>query len=119
MLNLLASPALAATTAVNIEEVATAGNFFGYTCIGSLVSNLVAVAFIVSGIAFFGFLVLGGIQWLTSGGDKGKIEMAQRRISSALIGLTIVAASYAIFTLVLTFLGIDLSKLCTAEPVGP
>lgn len=91
--------------------------FFGYTCIGPLVSNSVAVAFIFAAIAFFIFLVMGGVEWLTSGGDKTKIEQAQKRISNAVIGLAIVAASYAVFTLALDFFGIDLSKLCTDNPV--
>ncbi|TRZ49583.1 hypothetical protein D4S03_08105 [bacterium] len=91
--------------------------FFGYTCIGHLVSNAVAVAFIVAAIAFFVLLVVGGMEWLTSGGDKTKIQDAQKRISNAVIGLAIVATSYAIFTLAINFFGIDLSKLCTANPV--
>ncbi|KKP29718.1 MAG: hypothetical protein UW35_C0035G0005 [Candidatus Collierbacteria bacterium GW2011_GWF2_44_15] len=119
MKNLLISQALAADTVVDIETPATAGNFFGFTCIANLVSNIVSVAFILASIAFFVFLVWGGIEWLMSGGDKGKIEMAQKRITSALIGLIIIAASYAIYKLVLTFIGIDLNALCTTNPVGP
>jgi hypothetical protein len=103
---------------VDIGAEVTKGGFFGYTCIGNLVSNTVSVAFIVAAVAFFAFLVIGGMEWLTSSGDKAKVEMAQKRISNAVIGLAIVAASYAIYTLVLDFFGIDLSALCTANPVG-
>lgn len=103
---------------VDIGSEVTKGGFFGYTCIGNLVSNAVSVAFIVAAIAFFVFLVIGGMSWLTSAGDKNKIETAQKYISNALIGLTIIAASYAVYTLVLDFFGIDLSALCTDNPVG-
>jgi TRAP-type C4-dicarboxylate transport system permease small subunit len=103
---------------VDIGTKATAGNFFGYTCIGNLVSNIVAMVFIISGVVFFIYLVWGGFDYLTSEGDKGKVGEAQKRISSALIGLAIVAASWAIYQIVLTFFGIDLSKLCTDNPVG-
>jgi len=108
----------AADQVVDIGAEVTKGNFFGYTCIGNLVSNAASIAFIVAGIAFFAYLVMGGIQWLTSGGDKTKVESAQKMISSALIGLAIVASSYAVYTLVLDFFGIDLSKLCTDNPLG-
>lgn len=101
-----------------VDIGAEVNGFFGYTCIGPLISNLIAVAFIVAAIAFFVFLVIGGMEWLTSGGDKAKVQTAQQRISSALIGLTIVAASYAIFLLVTNFFGIDLSQLCTPNPLG-
>ena len=117
MINLI-SQALAIETKMDIGAVATENNFFGFTCIGNLLSNGVAMAFIISGIAFFGFLVWGGVDWLTSGGDKTKIESAQKRISAALIGLTIVASSYAVYTLVLDFFGIDLTALCTDHPLG-
>lgn len=108
----------AADNIVDIGAPATAGNFFGFTCIANLVSNAVSVVFIISAIAFFVILVMGGVQWLTSGGDKVKLQAAQTSITNAVIGLAIVAASYAIYTLVLSFFGIDLSTLCTNNPVG-
>ncbi len=110
--------ALAADIELPIGDNVTKNNFFGYTCIGHLVSNLASAAFIISGIAFFGILVLGGVQWLTSGGDKAKVESAQKSISSALIGLAIVASSYAVYVLVLEFFGINLDALCTDNPLG-
>lgn len=103
---------------VNIGEEVSKGGFFGYTCIGNLVSNAISVAFILAAVTTFGLLVAGGIQWLTSGGDKTHVESAQKLITNAIIGLTIVAASYAIYTLVLNFFGIDLSALCTENPIG-
>ncbi len=114
----IVSSVLAADQVVNIGEQVTQDNFFGYTCIGNLISNVVSVAFIVAAIATFVYLVLGGLNWLTSSGDKTKIEAAQKMISNALIGLAIVAASWAIYTLVLEFFGIDLSALCTENPIG-
>lgn len=121
MINLNLIPHVLASTVnttVDIATPANANSFFGYTCIGHLVSNSVAAAFIVSGIAFFGFLVWGGVDWLMSGGDKGKVESAQKRISAALVGLAIVASSYAVYQIVLTFFGINLDALCTDNPLG-
>ncbi len=103
-------------TSVNIGAE-TAG-FFGYTCIGHLVSNLVAAAFIVSGVAFFAYFVMGGMQYLTSGGDKTGTGEAQKKITAAFIGLAIVASSWAIYQLVIYFFGINLNSLCSANPVG-
>lgn len=117
MINLI-SAAHAATTDQVVDIGGEVTGFFGYTCIGHLVSNVIAVAFIVAAIAFFVLLVVGGMEWLTSGGDKTKIQDAQKRISNAVIGLAIVATSYALFILVTNFFGIDLSKLCTDNPLG-
>ncbi|OGD83758.1 hypothetical protein A2572_00880 [Candidatus Collierbacteria bacterium RIFOXYD1_FULL_40_9] len=109
---------LAADTVVDIEAVATKGNFFGYTCIGHLVSNIAAAGFIVAGVITFLFLVWGGVDYLTSGGDKTKIENSQKRISSAIIGLAIIASSWAVYQIILVFFGVDVDKICSANPVG-
>lgn len=116
--SLISTVLAAETTNVNIGAEATKNGFFGYTCIGHLVSNIAAAGFIASGVAFFLILVMGGMNYLTSGGDKGKITESQQRITAGLIGLAIVASSYAIYTLVLTFFGINLDNLCTSNPIG-
>lgn len=50
----------------------------------------------LGGVAFIIFLIWGGIEWLTAGGDKGRVETAQKMISNAVIGLIVLVASYAI-----------------------
>lgn len=117
MINLIPK-IFAADNVVDIGKPATTGNFFGFTCIANLVSNAVSVVLILSAIAFFVMLVMGGVQWLTSGGDKTKVQAAQTSITNAVIGLAIVASSYAIYSLILYFFGIDLSTLCTNNPIG-
>jgi amino acid transporter len=78
--------------------------------LGSYVSNIVGVALSVAALAAFIFLVFGGIQWITAGSDKGKVEEARSRITNAIIGLAIVAASWAIFLLVDHFFGIGITS---------
>lgn len=75
--------------------------------INRLISNLISVAFIVAGLLAFVFLIWGGIDWLISGGDKTKTEAARNRITAALVGLAIVAASWAIIKVVGYFFGVD------------
>jgi hypothetical protein len=70
-------------------------------------------AIIIGGIALFVMLVAGGIEYLTSGGDKTKIESAQKRITSAIIGVAIIASSFAIWKLALYFFGIDAPNICS------
>jgi hypothetical protein len=77
------------------------------TDIGVLISRIISVTFIVAGILTFAFLVFGGIEWLTSGGDKSKTESARNRITAAVVGLAIVAASWALMQLISYFFGVD------------
>jgi hypothetical protein len=42
------------------------------------------------------FVILGGFQWMTAGGNEEKIEKAKKVISAAVIGLIIVLLAWAI-----------------------
>ncbi len=84
--------------------------------IGALVRAIVSMAIIISGILVFLYLVWGGIQWLTSGGDKAQTEKAQQRITSAIIGLAIVAASWALIRIIGAFFGLDIFDTSTSIP---
>lgn len=75
---------------------------------GSLISALVGVLLVVAALLAFFFLILGGIQWITSGGDKAGMEAARNKITHAIVGLVIVGAAWAIMLLVQSFLGINI-----------
>ena len=75
---------------------------------GSLVRLAISFVLIVASVAFFFMLVLGGIKWITSGGDKGKTESARSQITAGLIGLVIVFSAWAILTLIESFFGVSL-----------
>lgn len=82
--------------------------------IGSLINAILNFIMIIGAVLVLLYLILGGIEWITSGGDKTKTEGAMNKITSAVIGLIILAASFAILTLVLNFLGFSsLSEVFT------
>lgn len=54
------------------------------------------------------YLVLGGIRWITSGGDPKGIEAARKQITFAVIGVVIVVLAYFIVNFVGDFLGANL-----------
>ncbi|KKP29719.1 MAG: hypothetical protein UW35_C0035G0006 [Candidatus Collierbacteria bacterium GW2011_GWF2_44_15] len=60
------------------------------------IANLWRTIVTLGGVAFLLYFVWGGFEWMIAGGDKTKIESAQHKISSALIGLIVLIASYAI-----------------------
>ena len=79
--------------------------------LGDLVSAGVTTVIVIAGLLTFLYLVWGGIEWLTSGGDKDKYEAARNRITAALIGLAIISASWAIMQLISHFFGIQITTL--------
>jgi hypothetical protein len=80
----------------------------GYaTDIGTLINDLLRMVMVVAALLVFGQLIWGGINWITSGGDKTKTEAARAKIVAAVVGLIVVASSFAVLQLTLTFLGIS------------
>ena len=78
----------------------------GPTAIGKFIGSSASIIFLVSFIFAFLYLVLGGLNWITSSGDKAKLEVARGKITNAIVGIVIVGASWAIFLLVAKFMGI-------------
>jgi hypothetical protein len=62
----------------------------------------------LAGVAAFIYLLWGGIQWITAGGDKDALEKARRKLINALVGLAIVFSSYAILFILRTLFNINL-----------
>ena len=83
----------------------------GGITVPSLVSGGIRLVVIVAAIIFFFILVIGGIRWIASGGDKAQTEAARNQITAALVGLVIVFAAWAILALIKTFFGVDVFSL--------
>jgi len=66
---------------------------------------------IVGGLAFILFFLWGGIEWITAGGDKGKLDEARAKITQGLIGLAVLAASFVIIKFLQTAIGLDLLNI--------
>ncbi len=89
------------------------------TTIGGLVSNALRITFIVGALLVLFFIVIGAIQWITSGGDKEKVGGARKMIVNALIGLALLALAFLIVRVVGTILNIDITTLNQLPRLGP
>jgi hypothetical protein len=77
----------------------------------NIIAILVRFMVIIAAVIFFFMLVIGGIRWIASGGDKGQTEAARNQITAALVGLVIVFAAWAIAALIHSFFGVDILHL--------
>ena len=84
------------------------GNLF--VNLGDILKNLLIILFVFAGILAFVFIVVGGIQWITAGGDKQAAQGARDRITAAVVGLVIVVAAFALTIIVTSALGIDIFR---------
>jgi len=84
---------------------------------GTLVRNIVTILLIIAIIVAVIFLIIGGIRWIISGGDKGKIQEARTVIISAIVGLILAFLTYFIVNAVTffitgqTFMDINIPRL--------
>ncbi len=60
------------------------------------IANIVSWVLSFVGILFLLLMIWGGFTWMTAAGNEEKIKTAQKIITSAVIGLIIVLAAYAI-----------------------
>ena len=76
--------------------------------LGVYIGILWQTALLLGGLAVVAYMIMGGLNWITAAGDKGKIEQAKERITQGLIGLAVLFSVAAISTFFGTALGIDL-----------
>lgn len=86
-------------------------NQTGVSFFQSLLPRIVTLGLIIGVLIFFFTLIMGAIQWISSGGDKQSLEAARGKISNALIGLVILFAAFAIIKLIERFFGIPILTL--------
>jgi len=94
--------------AINIIPRNGTFNELGTLTIPGIISGFINLILIIAAVVFFFILVIGGIRWITSGGDKANTESARNQITAALVGLVIVFAAWAIIQLIQTFFGITI-----------
>lgn len=100
-------------------DLSAKGDFakLGDITVPTIVSAFVKFSLVIAAIVFFFILVIGGIKWIASGGDKAQTEAARNQITAALVGLVIVFAAWAIIALIKVFFGVDVLSLTIPSAV--
>jgi len=91
---------IAATVALALSAVPAFAAIDNPITVASDIPGLVGVIFkfilgVVGALALI-LLALGGIQYMTSGGDKIAVEQARGRITAAVVGLLIVFGAWIV-----------------------
>lgn len=83
------------------------GGFDGGPANGIIAWGLTLLLVSATILALF-FLIWGGVGWITSGGDKSKLQAARNKMVYAIIGLVIAFLSFFIVTIIGRFFNADL-----------
>jgi len=104
MLVLVAVPALAQNLDNNYLANFQGNAGIGDAGIGEVVGRIVKAVLTVLGLVALVIFIIAGFQWMTSGGDKEKIQGAQKLMGAAVVGLVIIILAYAAASFVVTAL---------------
>ena len=74
------------------DDVSTGGRFIQYAV------YLWRAAITLGALAVIAFFLLGAFTWITSGGDKNKVEEARNKITNAIIGLVLLVSSLVLLS---------------------
>jgi len=77
----------------------------------NIISNIVGVLTVTAGIWFVFQMIIGAINWVSAGSDKQSLDNARKRLTNAIIGLTIVISAYTLIGIIGLFLGFDILGL--------
>jgi len=78
------------------------------TSLETLISTLLGALTAIAGLGFLIYFLIGGINWITAGGDQQKHQKATKQLTDAAIGLVVVVVAYAIAGIVGTVLEVDI-----------
>lgn len=96
----IAPDALAQPTKEAIDGLKSTGQDGGPT-VEEVIQAITNLLLFIVGAAAVIFLIYGGIQYVTSGGDEGSTKSAKNTILYAIVGIIIAVAAYAIVNFVL------------------
>jgi len=73
-----------------------------------IITNAVGIMTIVAVIWFIFTLLTGAISWLGSGGDKQKLQNAQKQITTGLVGLIVVISAIFLVKIIGVLFGFNI-----------
>lgn len=89
-------------------DLKNVGTFkFPDATLGSVVDALVPYAFAAAGFGLLVYLIFGGFKLLTSGGNPEQVARGQKMLTNAVIGFLIVIASFWLYQITQTILGLQ------------
>lgn len=83
----------------SLETIQNLTGFKTPSTVGELIGKILPYVVGVAGILLLVYLVLGGLQMMTSRGDPKAVEAAKAKITNAIIGIVIVILSVGIVVL--------------------
>lgn len=98
--------------AINLSDIYSPGEALGgrAATLGTLITPLIANAVYLTAILSFLVALFAGFNYITSGGDKNKVEQSTNMLNYALVGLVLAVSAFVILRIVGAIGGFDFLK---------
>jgi len=74
---------------------------------GRYIGTFWGLAYVIGSLIFILYFIWGGVEWIMGGGNKDRITSAKNKISNGILGLALLAGSWALIKAIGYVLGID------------
>lgn len=101
-----------------ITDSAPDGGVAGGLILAKYIAILIQTSLMLGALAVLLYMFLGAINWITAGGDPGKIEKAQQRIIQALVGLAVLFSVVAVLVFIGPVFGINFLQIQFINQLG-
>jgi hypothetical protein len=107
----MAMNVFAASQWVGLEN----GDVATFKSLESLFGNVVQALTALVGVAIFIMFVVGGFNFLFSGGDQKKLEKARGTITNAIIGVVVIVTAYLVLLAIKALSGVDVTQFTVPQ----
>lgn len=83
----------------------------GKGILSNVLSGLIALLLLIAFVLALIYLLLGGISWITSGGNKEALAAAKKRVTYAILGLSLALLSFTILYFFGDLFGLNLRRI--------
>ena len=89
----------------SIYNIFPKGGIAGSLTASGLVINIIKIGLFLSGMIAVVFVIIGGFQYMTSGGNEENAEKGKKTLINAIIGIVIIVLSYVIINVIVNLVG--------------
>lgn len=75
-----------------------------------IISNVLGFFTILGAIFFIVYFLIAAMEWVSSGGDTGKLTNARNKMLHGILGIIILVAAYGILGLIGTLVGVNILR---------